>query len=196
MEPKPQITSSSPQKVLSIHKDLPRGRRIMSSSASLTSSPIIRNTISSSRLSTNRLDTGLKTKTASELSLSTPKTKPKIVLPKTDPLPSSTRTSFVGSKTTTRSVRKPVQNTFSSRKMSNDKTINGAKKQTVAPKTKSLPNGHPTIGSRSGTFCKDEPTVIHSKDITSWFDLIYIIIFLTKKNYYSLLYHDYLYIYI
>lgn len=167
MEPKPQITSPSPQKVLSIHKDLPRGRRIMSSSASLTSSPIVRNTISSSRLSTNRLDTGLKTKTSSELSLSTPKTKPRTVLLKTDPLPSSTRTSFVGSKTTTKSVRKPVQNTLSSRKMSSDKTLNGTKKQTVAPKTKSLPNGHPTIGSRSGTFCKDEPTVIHSKDIIS-----------------------------
>lgn len=166
MEPKPQITSPSPQKVLSIHKDLPRGRRIMSSSASLTSSPTVRNTISSSRLSTNRLDTGLKTKTSSELSLS-PKTKPRTVLPKTDPLPSSTRTSFVGSKTITRSVRKPVQNTLSSRKMSSDKTLNGTKKQTVAPKTKLLPNGHPTIGSRSGTFCKEEPTVIHSKNIIS-----------------------------
>lgn len=53
--------------------------------------------------------------------------------------------------------------------MPNEKILNGTKKQTIIPKTKSLPNGHPTIGSRSGTFCKDEPTVLHSKDIISWF---------------------------
>lgn len=167
MEPKPQIASASPQKVLSIHKDLPRGRRIMSSSASLTSSTNIRNTMSSSKLTTKRVDIGLRTKTSSEISLATPKSKPKTVLPKTDPLPSSTRTSSIGSKTTPKPVRKSVQNNCSSRKMSSEKIINGVKKLTVAPKTKSLPNGHPTIGSRSGTFCKDEPTVIHSKDITS-----------------------------
>lgn len=167
MERKPQVTSASPQKVLPIHKDLPRGRRIMSSSASLTSSTNIRSTMSSSKLTTKPVDIGLRTKTSSEISLATPKSKPKTVLPKTDPLPSSTRTSFIGSKTTPKPIKKPVQNNCSSRKMSSEKIINGVKKPTVAPNTKSLPNGHPTIGSRSGTFCKDEPTVIHSKDITS-----------------------------
>lgn len=174
MEPKPQVitSTSTPQRATSIHKDLPRGRRTMSSSMSLTSSPNVRNTtIPSSRLTTNhRADTGLKTKTSSELSLSTPKFKPRTVMPKTDPLP-NTRTTCVVSKTTPKTTRKSVQNNVGSRKMSNEKTektLSGAKKQqTVIPKTKLLPNGHPTIGSRSGTFCKDEPTVIHSKDITS-----------------------------
>lgn len=172
MEPKPQVITSTPQRASSIHKDLPRGRRTMSSSMSLNSSPIVRNTtIPNSRLITNRVDTGLKTKTSSELSLSTPKSKPRTNVPKSDPLP-NTRSTCVASKTTPKTARKPVQNNnVSSRKMSNertDKTLCGAKKQqTVIPKTKLLPNGHPTIGSRSGTFCKDEPTVLHSKDITS-----------------------------
>lgn len=169
MEPKPQIITPPPQKVLTVHKDLPRGRRVMSSSASLTSSPVVRSTMLSSRLSTNRMDNGLRTKTSSELSLSTPKTKPRSTLPKTDPLPASTRTSFIGSKTTPKTTRKPLQSNFCSKKISNEKSINGTKKQpaTIPPKIKLLPNGHPTIGSRSGTFCKDEPTVIHSKDILS-----------------------------
>lgn len=167
MEPRPQITNVSPQKVLPVHRDLPRGRRIMSSSASLTSSTNFRNTISSSKLTTNLVDIGLRTKTSSELSLTTPKLKPRSKLPKTDPLPSSTRTSSIGSKTTPKPIKKPLQNNCNSRKMSSEKIINGMKKQTTAPKTKLLPNGHPTIGSRSGTFCKDEPTVMHSKDITS-----------------------------
>jgi len=167
MEPKPQLTTPTPPKGLSVHKDLPRGRRIMSSSTSLISSPNVKSTIASSRLSTNRIDSGLKTKTPSELSLSTPKTKPRTMLPKTDPLPSNHRTSSIAIKQTLKTSRKPVQNNVSVKKMSNEKVMNGVKKQTVIPKTKLLPNGHPTIGSRSGTFCKDEPTVIHSKDITS-----------------------------
>jgi len=168
MEPKPQVTTPSPQKVLSVHKDLPRGRRIMASSVSLTSSSSVRNTMSSSRLLTNRVDSGLKTKTSSELSLSTPKSKPKTVLPKTDPLPSSIRSSFIGSKKNPKTPRKPIQNNLNGRKVTNEKIMNKTKTQpTITPKTKTLPNGHPTIGSRSGTFCKDEPTVIHSKDITS-----------------------------
>lgn len=167
MEPKPQITTPIPQKTLTVHKDLPRGRRIMSSSTSLTSSPNIRSTVSNSRLSTNRVETGLKTKTSSELSLSTPKLKTRTILPKTDPLPSNTRTSSIASKITPKNTRKPIQNNSNAKKLPNDKTTNGAKKQTIIPKTKMIPNGHPSIGSRSGTFCKDEPTVIHSKDITS-----------------------------
>lgn len=167
MEPKPQFTTPTPPKALSVHKDLPRGRR-MSSSLSLTSSPSVRSTISSSRLSTNRVDTGLKTKTSSELSLSIPKTKPRTIMPKTDHLTTNTRTLSVTSKNTPKTVRKPIQNNIGSKKMPNEKTMNGARKpHTGIPKTKSLPNGHPTIGSRSSTFCKDEPTVIHSKDITS-----------------------------
>lgn len=168
MEPKPQFTTPIPQKVMSNNKDVPRGRRIMSSSTSLSSSPSVRSTISSSRLSTNRIDSGLKTKTPSELSLSTPKPKMRTVLPKTDLLPSHTRTSSVASRITPKTPRKPVQNIISGKKMSNEKITNGTKRQpSFTPKTKSLPNGHPTIGSRSGTFCKDEPTIIHSKDITS-----------------------------
>ncbi|VVC32352.1 Hypothetical protein CINCED_3A001848 [Cinara cedri] len=168
MEPKPQPTTPTPQKMLSVHKELPRGRR-MSSSSSLTSSPSVRSTMSSSRLSTNRVDTGLKTKTSSELSLSTPKTKPRTIIPKTDPLPLNARMLSVPSKNTPKITRKPLQNNnVVNKKMPNEKIMNGAKKpHTITPKTKSLPNGHPTIGSRSGTFCKDEPTVIHSKDITS-----------------------------
>lgn len=162
MEPKPQVTTPIPQKMLTVHKDLPRGRRIMSSSTSLTSSPNIRSTVSNSRLSTNRV-----TKTSSELSLSTPKLKTRIILPKTDPLPSNTQTSSIASKITPKSTRKPLQNNCNSKKLPNTKTLNGTKKQNITPKTKLLPNGHPTIGSRSGTFCKDEPTVMHSKDITN-----------------------------
>ncbi|XP_022162511.1 uncharacterized protein LOC111028255 [Myzus persicae] len=165
MEPKPQPTTPIPPKMLSVHKDLPRGRRIMSSSTSLISSPSVRSTLASSRLSTNRIDSGLKTKTSSELSLSTPKPKPRTMLPKTDPLPSSNRTSSIAIKQTPK-TRKPVQNNASIKKTPNEKIMNGVKRQTIIPKTKLLPNGHPTIGSRSGTFCKDEPTVIHSKDIT------------------------------
>lgn len=168
MEPKPQVTTPSPQKVSSTQKDVSRGRRIMSLSTSLTSSSSVKSTMSSSRLSTNRIDTGLKNKTSSELSLSTPKLKPRTILPKTDPLPSSnTRTIFCTSKNTSKITKKPLQNNISNKKMSSEKIVNGMKKQTITLKTKSLPNGHPTIGSRSGTFCKDEPTVIHSKDITS-----------------------------
>lgn len=166
MEPKSQITTPIPQKVLSVHKDAPRGRRIMSSSTSSTSTPSVRNTMSSSRISNNRIDTGLKTKTSSELSLSTPKTKPRSAMPKTDPLPLNTRKSFVASKTMPKTTRNPVQNNVGSKKIPSEKIING-KNKTITPKTKILPNGHPTIGSRSGTFCKDEPTVIHSKNITS-----------------------------
>lgn len=167
MEPKPQLTTPTPPKMLSVHKDLPRGRRIMSSSTSLISSPNVRSTMASSRLSTNRIDSGLKTKTSSELSLSTPKPKPRTMLPKTDPLPSNNRTSSIAIKQTPKTTRKPIQNNASIKKTSNEKIMNGVKRQTIIPKTKLLPNGHPTIGSRSGTFCKDEPTVIHSKDITS-----------------------------
>lgn len=168
MEPKPQQTTPVPQKVLSVHKDAPRGRRIMSSSTSLISTPSVRNTLSSSRISTNRMDISLKTKTSSELSLSTPKTRPRSMLPKTDPLPLNTRKPFVASKTTPKPTRKPIQNNVAGKKIPKEKITNGTNKpQTITPKTKSLPNGHPTIGSRSGTFCKDEPTVIHSKDITS-----------------------------
>ncbi|XP_026804740.1 probable serine/threonine-protein kinase DDB_G0282963 isoform X2 [Rhopalosiphum maidis] len=167
MEPKPQLATPTPPKVLSVHKDLPRGRRNMSSSTSLISSPSVRSTMASSRLSTNRMDSGLKTKTSSELSLSTPKTKPRTMLPKTDPLPSNNRASSIAIKQIPKTSRKPIQNIVSIKKTSNEKIMNGVKKQTIIPKTKMLPNGHPTIGSRSGTFCKDEPTVIHSKDITS-----------------------------
>ncbi|XP_060850163.1 uncharacterized protein LOC132929090 [Rhopalosiphum padi] len=167
MEPKPQLATPTPPKVLSVHKDLPRGRRNMSSSTSLISSPSIRSTMASSRLSTNRMDSGLKTKTSSELSLSTPKTKPRTMLPKTDPLPSNNRASSIAIKQIPKTSRKPIQNIVSIKKTSNEKIMNGVKKQTIIPKTKMLPNGHPTIGSRSGTFCKDEPTVVHSKDITS-----------------------------
>lgn len=90
-------------------------------------------------------------------------------MPKTDLLTSNTRQlSVVAPKNTSKIVRKPIQNNIGGKKILNEKTMNGARKpNTVIPKTKSLPNGHPTIGSRSGTFCKDEPTVIHSKDITS-----------------------------
>lgn len=169
MEPKPQFTPPTSQKMLSVHKDLPRGRRSVSSTSSLASTPNVRSIMStSSRMSTNRIDTGLKTKTSSELSLSTPKTKPRTVLPKTDPLPSNTRSSFTASKTAPQTTRKPLQSNVGGKKIPNEKITNGTKKQQiVAPKTKSLPNGHPTLGSRSGTFCKDEPTVIHSKDIIS-----------------------------
>lgn len=171
MEPKPQFTPPpTSQKMLSVHKDLPRGRRSVSSTSSLASTPNVRSIMStSSRMSTNRIDTGLKTKTSSELSLSTPKIKPKTVLPKTDPLPSNTRSSFSTSKTTPQATRKPLQSNVGNKKIPNEKIANGTtkKQQIVAPKTKSLPNGHPTLGSRSGTFCKDEPTVIHSKDIIS-----------------------------
>lgn len=168
MEPKPQLATPTPPKVLlSVHKDLPRGRRNMSSSTSLISSPSVRSTMASSRLSTNRIDSGLKTKTSSELSLSTPKTKSRTMLPKTDPLPSNNRASSIAIKQTPKTNRKPIQNNVSINKTSNEKITNGVKRQTIIPKTKMLPNGHPTIGSRSGTFCKDEPTVIHSKDITS-----------------------------
>lgn len=168
MEPKPQLTTPIPQKVLSVHKDAPRGRHIMSSSASLTSTPSARNTMSSSRISTNRIDINLKTKTSSELSLSTPKTKSRSMLPKTDPLPSNIRKPLIASKTTPKPTRKPIQANVASKKMPKQKITNDTNKpQTITPKTKSLPNGHPTIGSRSGTFCKDEPTVIHNKDITS-----------------------------
>uniref|UniRef100_A0A2S2NM39 BTB/POZ domain-containing protein 8 n=1 Tax=Schizaphis graminum TaxID=13262 RepID=A0A2S2NM39_SCHGA len=167
MEPKPQLATPTPPKVLSVHKDLPRGRRNMSSSTSLISSPSVRSTMANSRLSTNRMDSGLKTKTSSELSLSTPKTKARTMLPKTDPLPSNNRASSIAIKQIPKTSRKPIQNIVSIKKTSNEKIMNGIKKQTIIPKTKMLPNGHPTIGSRSGTFCKDEPTVIHSKDITS-----------------------------
>lgn len=174
MEPKPQLTTPTPPKVLSVHKDLPRGRRIMSSSTSLISSPSVRSTMASSRLSTNRIDSGLKTKTSSELSLSTPKTKPRTMLSKTDPPPPKTRASSIAPKQipkqlskTPKTTRKPAQSNVSGKKMSNEKITNGVKTQTIIPKIKLLPNGHPTIGSRSGTFCKDEPTVIHSKDIIS-----------------------------
>ncbi|XP_025200249.1 uncharacterized protein LOC112598110 [Melanaphis sacchari] len=167
MEPKPQLSTPTPPKVLSVHKDLPRGRRNMSSSTSLISSPNVRSTMASSRLSTNRMDSSLKIKTSSELSLSTPKTKPRTMLAKTDPLPSNNRSSSIAIKQTPKTNRKPIQNNVSIKKTSNEKIMNGIKRQTIIPKTKMLPNGHPTIGSRSGTFCKDEPTVIHSKDITS-----------------------------
>lgn len=168
MEPKPQLATPTPPKVLlSVHKDLPRGRRNMSSSTSLISSPSVRSTMATSRLSTNRIDSGLKTKTSSELSLSTPKTKSRTTLPKTEPLPSNNRASSIAIKQTPKTNRKPIQNNVSINKTSNEKITNGVKRQTIIPKTKMLPNGHPTIGSRSGTFCKDEPTVIHSKDITS-----------------------------
>jgi len=171
MEPKPQLTTSTPQKISSfVHKDLPRGHRIISSSTSLSLSSSVRNTMSSSRLFTNQIDTGLKTKTSSELSLSTPRIKPKTVLPKTDPLPLNTRKPFILSKHPPKTTRKPLQNNVNvnDKKMTNEKIMNSAKKpQTITPKTKSLSNRHPTIGSRSGTFCKDEPTVIHSKDIKS-----------------------------
>lgn len=166
MEPKPQFTPPTSQKVLPVHKDLPRGRRTVSSSSSLASTPNVRSIMSTSRISTNRIDTGLKAKTTSELSLTTPKVKPRTILPKTDPLPSNTRTSFSTSKTTPKTTRKPIQSNVSGKKMPSEKITNGAKRQPT-PKTKSLPNGHPTLVSRSGTFCKDEPTVIHSKDITS-----------------------------
>lgn len=167
MEPKPQVTTPSPQKGSSVQKDISRSRRIMSLSTSLTSSSV-KSSMSTSRLSTNMKDTGLRIKTSSELSLSTPKVKPRTILPKTDPLTSSnTRKIFCASKNTTKVTKKPVQNTINSKKMSSEKFVNGTKKPTISLKTKSLPNGHPTIGSRSGTFCKDEPTVLHNKDITS-----------------------------
>lgn len=169
MEPKPQLITPTPQKIISsVHKDLSRGRRIMSSSTSLSSSPSVRNTmLSSSRLSTNRIDTGLKTNT-SQLSLSTPRIKHTTVFPKTDLIPLNTRKPFVMSKTTPKTIKKPLQNNVNDKKVTNQKIMNGAKKvQTIIPKTKSLSNGHPTIGSRSDTFCKDEPTVMHSKDIKS-----------------------------
>lgn len=167
MEPKPQYTTPVSQKVLNVHKDLPRGRRTLSSSTSLSSTPNVKSTVLNSRLSTSRVDTGLKTKTPSELSLSTPKIKPRTTKSKTDPLPANIRTPFVVSKTTPKTTRRQLlQNNTTSKQMPSEKLINGTKKQTT-PKTKMLPNGHPTIGSRSGTFCKDEPTVIHSKDITS-----------------------------
>ncbi|XP_050437317.1 uncharacterized protein LOC126843681 [Adelges cooleyi] len=167
MEPKPQYTSPTPQKMLAIHKNLPRGRRI-NTSTSLTSSPNVRNTMPNVRLSTNRVDTGLKTKTPSEVSLTTPKTRPRMSLPKTDP-PPTTRESNIVSRSTPRSTRRPVTNiNIVNRKTSTcEKSMNSVKKQVIPPKTKTLPNGHPTIGSRSGTFCKDEPTVLHSKDITT-----------------------------
>lgn len=169
MEPKPQSnTVLSSQKATVVSKDISRSRRIMSSSTSLSSSPNVKNTMLSSRLSTARVDTGLKTKTSSELSLSTPKSKPRTLSSKTDPLPFNNRSLFVTSKINTKTTRKqPTQNNIDIRKTSTEKITNGTKKQIITPKTKMLPNGHPTIGSRSGTFCKDEPTVVHSKDITS-----------------------------
>jgi len=166
MEPKPQLTMVTPQKISSVHKDLPRGRRIMSSSTLL--SPSVKNTMFSSRQSTNRIDIGLKNKTSSELSLSTPKIKSRTVLPKTDPLPSNIRKPFVTTKITPKTTKKPLQNNVNDKNVTNEKITNNAKKlQTITTKTKSLLNEHPTIGSRSGTFCKDEPTVVHNKDIKS-----------------------------